>query len=99
VTLKRINDTNQVGSVLSRMLDEYNISYKFHETEIISTWSDLVGKTIADKTARIFFKKKKLFVEITSAPLKNELTLSRSRVKEIIEKKFGKGIIEEVIFL
>ena len=99
MTLKRMNDTNQVGSVLSRMLDEYNLSYKFHETEIISTWSDLVGKTIADKTARIFFKKKKLFVEITSAPLKNELTLSRSRVKEIIEKKFGKGIIEEVIFL
>ena len=99
MTFKRVNDTNQVGSVFEKMLDEYKLSLKYHETELISTWSDLVGETIAKKTTRIFFKKKKLFVEISSAPLRHELMLSKSRVKEIIENKFGKGLIEDIIFI
>ena len=41
---------------------------------------------------------KKLKVKIDSAPLKNELNLSKSKVLEILEKELGKGVIEDIVF-
>lgn len=58
-----------------------------------------MGKTIANRTNKIFFKEKTLFIEITSAALKHELSQSKSKMIELIAKEFGPGLVEDIVIL
>lgn len=93
---------NQEGSIKAAfedMLETYRIKNKFSEAQIVSSWDKLMGKTIASRTLRVFIKEKKLFVELTSAPLKQELLHSKERIIEIFKENYGEGIISEIVFL
>jgi len=47
----------------------------------------------------LYIKDKKLFVKITSGPVKKELQLNKSKVIALIETEVGKGIVDDVVFL
>ena len=91
---------NTVGikQAFNDMLDDYKIDSKYKATIIKKLWLSIMGKTIASRTGKITLYKKKLKVKIDSAPLKNELNLSKSKVLEILEKELGKGVIEDIVF-
>ncbi len=69
------------------------------ETQLISSWEIIMGKAIAKLTCKIYIKDKKMFVELTSAPLKQELNMSKSKVMEMFNNRFNKNLIEEIVFL
>ncbi len=81
------------------LLKAYRLEDTYQEKLLISSWPELVGKTIADRTSNVYIKDKKLFVKITSGPVKKELQLNKSKVIALIESQIGKGIVEDVIFL
>lgn len=91
---------NTVGikQAFNDMLDDYKIDSKYKATIIKKLWLSIMGKTIASRTGKIALYNKKLKVKIDSAPLKNELNLSKSKVLEILEKELGKGVIEDIVF-
>ena len=80
-------------------LDLYNIQDKFDETRVVSSWAKLMGQPIAKRTQKIYIKDGRLFVKLSSAPLKHELNLSKSKILDLINGKFPKGIVEDIIFL
>lgn len=83
----------------NEMFETYNLKNKFNETHIIASWEKLMGKPIARRTTRIFIKNKKMFVEISSAPLKHELSMSKTRVLEILNKEIGEEVLVEIVFI
>lgn len=101
---KKFEDRTRRGELplqaaIKEMLNTYNLTKKFDAASVIASWEKLMGKTIADRTGKIFMKKQVLFVEITSAPLKHELNMSKSKIIGIFEKEIGPGIVEEIIFM
>ena len=91
--------TTNLGDALKKMLETYELQEKFNETRLIGSWEAIMGKPIASRTHRIFIHEKKLFVELTSAPLKHELSLSRSKILELFNREIGQNIIEEIVIL
>ena len=81
------------------LLKAYRLEDTYQEKLLISSWPELMGKTIADRTTNLYIKEKKLFVKISSGPLKKELQLSKSKVLGLIESHVGKGVVEEIVFL
>lgn len=80
------------------LLDAYRLSEKYNQASVIAHWERLMGKTIARRTGKIYFKGKILVIEITSAPLKHELSLSKSKMIELINKEIG-NVIDDIIFM
>ncbi|UII33355.1 DUF721 domain-containing protein [Fulvivirga ulvae] len=95
----RKSDISTVGEAINDLLNNYRLKGKFDEARLVSSWESLMGKTIANRTGKIFIKNQVLFVEINSAPLKHELNLSKSKIIDIFEQEIGRGIIGEIIFL
>ena len=95
----RKSDTAPLKEVIGELLRSYRIDEQFNKTKIVAFWEKFMGKTIANRTNKIFFKDKTMFIEISSAPLKNELALSKSKMLELIDKEFGKGIVKDIVFL
>ena len=95
---KRDADTTTIKSAFANLLIEYHIEDKFREKQLIASWSRVMGKPIANRTDKLYFREKKLFVHLNSAPLKSELDHSKKKVLEILNNEFGKGVVEDIVF-
>jgi predicted nucleic acid-binding Zn ribbon protein len=99
MTYPRKKDAAPLADAFQDLLKAYRLEDTYQEKLLISSWPSLVGKTIADRTSNVYIKDKKLFVKITSGPVKKELQLNKSKVIALIETQIGKGIVDDVIFL
>ncbi|MEM7107749.1 MAG: DUF721 domain-containing protein [Bacteroidota bacterium] len=100
--MKKVNrksNLSTVGEALNEMIRTYQLKPRFDEMQVVAKWEGLMGKMIANKTGKIFIKNEILTVEINSAPLKHELNMSKTKVKQRIEEEFGSGIIREILFI
>ena len=84
---------------IGKYLKEERLDGKLNEHKLIGIWQELMGPTIASRTDRMFIKKKTLYVNINSAPLKQELNMSKAKVLKLIIEKMGIDVIEDAKFL
>ena len=94
----RNEEPTKLDSALEQMFAAYKIKGKTDQTTIITMWEEIMGKTIASRTTKMFFKGKVLYVELSSAPLKQELTLAKTKIMALLTVKVGKEAIEDVVF-
>jgi len=80
-------------------LKEENLEHTFKQKQLIANWEEVMGKTIASRTTKVFFSNKTLFIKVSSAPLKNEMQNAKSQILEIVEKEIGSGEVNDVRFL
>ncbi len=92
-------ETSTIKSAMQDLLNTYKIHDKFNATQIIASWERIMGEPIAKRTEKVFIKDKKLYVKITSGPLKQELALSKDKVKELFLKEFGNDALVDIVFL
>jgi predicted nucleic acid-binding Zn ribbon protein len=88
-----------IKDALKKYLKEENIDQRFNEKKLITMWNEMMGAPIARRTTGIFIKNKVLFVKLSSAPLKQELTQAKSKVLELLETKMGQKVVDDVRFL
>lgn len=88
-----------IKDALKKYLKEEKIDQRFNEKKLITMWSEMMGTPIASRTTGLFIKNKILFVKLSSAPLKQELTLAKAKVLELLETKMGEKIVEDVRFM
>lgn len=95
----RKKEPKPLEAALNDLLKAYRLEDKFKEKLLILSWPELVGKTIADRTGNIFIRDKKLYVQITSGPIKKELQMSKSKVFTLLSELAGEGIVDDLIFI
>lgn len=96
---KRNNKALPLKQAIEDMLELYKLRFKFNETYIVAYWERIMGLPISSRTKEIYIKDKKLFVQIDSAPLRNELLMAKSKIVTLLNKEVGEEIIEEVVFI
>lgn len=95
----RRSDTAPIGEAMKDLLSNYNLKGRFDQNRLIVSWEQLMGKMIAQRTGKIFFKGTTLYVEIQSAPLKHELKLAKTKIIENFDRDIAKGVVEEIVFM
>ena len=84
---------------LEAMVRAYRLGGKLNEVTVVSSWERVMGKAVALKTKEVYVSKGRLFVRLTSAPLKHELVMAKTRVAELINAEVGETVVSEVVFL
>ncbi|WP_194776739.1 DUF721 domain-containing protein [Pararhodonellum marinum] len=80
------------------LLQAYQLKDKYNERMVVAQWKELMGNTVASRTTSLFIKDKVLFVKLASGPIKKELMMNKSKVMHLIDEKYGKGIILDLVF-
>ena len=88
-----------VGEGIKELLKFYQLESKFNETFVIANWEKIMGKTIASRTEKVYFRDKRVFVKLSSSPLKKDLILSKQRIIDLINQEIGEKVVEDIIFL
>lgn len=94
----RNKEAVKLGDALDQMFETFNIKNKADQTSIITMWEQLMGKTIARRTRKIFFKGNTLYVELSSAPLKQELLLGKEKIIRLLRDQVGEKAIDDIVF-
>mgnify|MGYP001548201274 CR=1 FL=1 len=94
-----MNNKNSVTikQALEMMVSDLKIKGKLDESRIRDAWGKIMGSPIAKYTTKISLNKSKLYVQVSSAALKQELNYSREKIMEVFNKERGDSIIKEVI--
>ena len=93
------NKTQSLREAIGTYLKKEKLDRKLNEHKLIGIWQELMGPIIASRTDRMFIKKKTLYVNMNSAPLKHELNMSKAKVLKLINQKMGIDVIEDAKFL
>ncbi|WP_083470276.1 DUF721 domain-containing protein [Rufibacter tibetensis] len=92
-------DTISLKDSIDAMLKAYKLNGKLSEVKLVSSWEKIMGKAISMKTQEVFVRNRKLYVRLTSAPLKHELNMARGKVMALINIEMGEQVVDDVIFL
>lgn len=95
----RDTPTKTLKQVMGEMFESYKLSGKMHEKQVVNAWPRIMGPTIAKRTGKKFLKNGVLYVSINSAPLKNDLSLSKEKIIYLFEQEFGSGVLEDIRFI
>ena len=95
--MKRKNNNETVEKLFETILKQNGIWQKFLEHKIINNWKDIVGVKIAKSTTKIDISGRKLYLQVDSSVLRNELLMLRSNIIDIVNSKAGENIIDDVI--
>lgn len=87
-----------VGEVLRNLLEETSLQQRMDELHAATLWGRLVGADLASRTRHPQVKSGVMTIGVPNASLRNELTMNRSRLLDIINSTIGKEIIKEIKF-
>ena len=85
-----------IGEVIKELLKNYDITSKFNEAHIITSWDKLMGPSVTKYTVKIEVEKRILFVKLSNAALKNELSYARQKIKKMLNDEVGEEVLLDV---
>ncbi len=86
-----------IQDALKDMIQELRIGPQLNETRVKSLWEEIMGKTISTYTSNIAVRKNVLYLTILSAPLKQELSYAKDKIKLRLNEELGEEFIKEVV--
>lgn len=95
---KRNKEVTPLKEAIDKLLKVYKIDHKMDEINLQKEWKELMGDAIANKTKSIELRKKVLVIEIESSVLRHELSFAKEKLKESLNKKLKKRVIDEILF-
>jgi predicted nucleic acid-binding Zn ribbon protein len=84
---------------LDLMLDRYRLRARYDQSYVVAHWDKIMGNAIASRTKQVYIHEGVLFLQIESAPLRNELVRAKSKIIELINREMQKNIVKDVVFI
>ena len=95
--MKRTN-TQTLSDVLKDFFRENPVvAEKIAETRLINAWEKVIGKAVSRYTENIYIKNQTLYVRLSSAVLRNELSLCRSDLIIKLNEEAGMKVINQIV--
>ena len=88
-----------LGQILAEMIGEFGISRQVKRFHALDIWNDVVGEKISRITKPQAVRDGKLFVHVFSDVWRNELLYHKRDILLKLDKKLGKGTIQDIVFL
>ncbi len=87
-----------IADIIDESMARAGLTRDFNEQRAASAWGEIVGPAINRYTLRRYVDRGVLHVFISSAPLKNELSFTRSRLIAALNDYVGAEVITDIRF-
>ena len=87
------------GEVLPKLMQQFGLRERLHETEVIEAWKQIVGDFIAAHSAPLSLREGVLFVRVLQPALHYQFeTISKTEILRKLKQRFGGKTIRDVRF-
>lgn len=94
--MKKTND-EPIKDILKQFVNDYKHKPKMNKAKIVGMWEEIMGKTIAGYTRELQVHQGKLYIYIDSSSLRQELSFSKEKIKQLVNEELKEEFIREVI--
>lgn len=94
----RRSNTQKLSEVLRDYIEQNNLNKKLTEVELIASWEQVVGRTIARYTESLKMSNGTLFVKTSSPALRSELVMMKEQLKARLNEHAGSTIVNDIVF-
>jgi len=94
----RRRNTEKLSDILGQVLKQNHLDEKLYETRVLKSWSVVLGENVMKYTTNMYFSKKKLYVTLTSAVLRQELFITREEIRNSLNNYVGFPVVKEIVF-
>lgn len=94
---KRKNNESAVGDILNEIIQSNKLESGLNQISVIDAWKNLMGNGVNNYTRNVALRNGILYVELTSAVLREELSYGKDKIIKMINEELGKEIVKEVI--
>ena len=94
--MKKHND-QPIRDVLGAFKQQYKHKRKLDRNRVEQIWKEKMPTTIVGYTREIKLIGKRLYIQITSATLREQLTYERDKIREMFNREMQEEVVDEVI--
>ena len=94
--MKKHND-QPIRDVLGDFKQQYKHKRKLDRHRVAQIWKEKMPSSIVGHTRDIKLIGKRLYLHVTSAPLREQLSYERPKIRDMFNREMGEEVIEEVI--
>lgn len=94
------NKAQSIKDLVLQFLRMSGLETPLNEHRLIQAWSKVLGPQMSKYTEveHLFIKNQKLYVHVTSAALRQELSMARSSLVKTLNDQVGSQVITDIIF-
>lgn len=94
---KRVSNEASIGDVLKQFIETNKLQSGMDKIDVEDAWKSLMGNGVNSYTKEVVLKGTTLYVSLTSAVLREELSYGKQKIIKMINDELGKEVIKEVI--
>lgn len=94
---KRFNEESPIGDVLKQFIQENKLQAGMDKIDVRDAWKSLMGNGVNNYTTEILLKGSTLYVALSSAVLREELSYGKDKIIKMINEELRKEIVTDLI--
>ena len=94
---KRLNNESSVGDVLKQIIKVNKLQPGIDQIAVKEAWKSLMGNGVNSYTRNVVLKGSTLYVELTSAVLREELSYGKDKIIKMINEELRRDIVAVVV--
>jgi hypothetical protein len=94
---KRKNNESAVGDILSEIIKSNKLESGLNQVSVVDAWKNLMGNGVNNYTRNVALRNGTLYVELTSAVLREELSYGKDKIIKMINEELGKDVVKDVV--
>jgi hypothetical protein len=94
---KRLNNESSIGDVLKQIIQANKLQPGMDQVSVKEAWVSLMGNGVNSYTKNVVLKGNILYVELTSAVLREELSHGKSKIIAMINEELRRDIVKDVV--
>ena len=94
---KRFNEESPIGDVLKQFISQNKLEAGMDVVNVRDAWKNLMGNGVNNYTTEIQLKGSTLYVALSSAVLREELSYGKDKIIKMINDELRKDLVTNLV--
>lgn len=94
---KRVSNESSISDVLKQFIEVNKLESGMDKIDVEQAWKNLMGNGVNTYTKEVILKGTILYVSLTSAVLREELSYGKDKIIKMINEEMGKEVVKSIV--
>lgn len=95
--MERKKDNLSLGEALQEFIEANKLQKGIDKIDTREAWNSLMGPGVNNYTTSVELKGETLYISLSSSVLREELSLGKSKIIQMLNQELGKDLIKKLI--
>ncbi len=95
--IKRLSNESSISEVLQQFIQVNKLEAGMDKIDVEQTWKSLMGNGVNSYTQGVILKGSTLYVKLTSAVLREELSYGKQKIIAMINEELRKEVVKDIV--